>query len=107
MLHSNHERDSVQMRSHNPAIFGATGTFAEPDFFSESEYGPLDDADRAHDLLELVDPAEPAAANDDRYAMLSAPVELQDSVTTGLIRGLLWWAFFVCIGFAAFAIVLR
>lgn len=94
-------------RGHNPVILGATGTFAAPDILSDCEFESQDEGLRAHDLLELVDPAEPGAANDDHYVTSSEPVELYDSVTMGLIRGLLWWAFFVGIGFAAFALVLR
>lgn len=97
----------MSKRSYSPSIFGATGTFAEPGFSFDEPYDAPDELAPAREFSEYTDDAEARAANDDYYVTSAPPSDSPDSVTAGLIRGLLWWAFFVSIGFAAFAIVLR
>lgn len=74
---------------------------------SESGVACLDEAQESPELLELIGNDDSRAANDDDYRAPAPPPEFGDSVAAGLVRGLLWWAFFVCIGISAFAFVLR
>lgn len=99
--------DPVPKRGHSPAISGATGSFAGPGFAAGQPYETPGEAVHDRGVREFVDEAEASAANDDHYNRSAAPSDFHESVAAGLIRGLLWWAFFMCVGFAAFAMVLR
>ena len=49
------------------------------------------------EFYELIYEADPGAENDDYYVTSADFIQLHSQIKKNLVRGLLWWAFGVCV----------
>lgn len=95
----------VEQRAERPAAVEASTSVAEPG--DRELHEKLRETQRASGVRELTENPGLCAANDDHYFRPEAVPDFDASIRASLIRGLLWWAFFVSVGVAAFVVVLR